>query len=88
MKTTIKFGVALLATGAFLGTALPSKADTDAFTKHGLPIPGAYFAQKESQNAATVAVSKSGQGIGEQKQTVSKVGKKRTQHVRSTKNVS
>jgi hypothetical protein len=85
MKTTIKFGVALLATGAFLGTTSPSKADPDAFTKHGLPIPGAYFAQNESQRPATVAVSKSGQGIGEQKQTVSKVGKKRAQHVRSTK---
>ena len=85
MKTTIKFGLALLATGAFFGTSLPSKADTDAFTKHGLPLPGAYFAQKESQKSATVAVSKSGQGIGEQKQTVPKVGKKHTQHVRSTK---
>ena len=88
MKTTIKFGVALLATGAFFGTTLPSKADTDAFTKHGLPIPGAYFAQKENQKAATVAVSKSGQGIGEQKQTISKAGKKHTQHVRSTKKAS
>jgi hypothetical protein len=85
MKTTVTFGVALLATGAFFGTTLPSKADTDIFTKHGLPIPGAYFAAKESQKSATVAVNKSGQGIGEQKQTVSKVGKKHTQHVHSTK---
>ena len=85
MKTTIKFAVALLATGAFFGTTLPSKADTDIFTKHWLPIPGAYFAAKESQKSATVAVNKSGQGIGEQKQPISKVEKKHTQHVRSTK---
>jgi hypothetical protein len=79
MKTMAKFGLAALAVGAFLGTALPSKADTPdatfAFTKHGLPVPGAYFKAKENQQAATVAVSKSGQGVGEEKQPVSKVEK-------------
>ena len=86
MKTIGKFGLAALAAGAFWAATLPGKAETpDTFTRHGLPIPGAYFAQKESQKPATVAVNKSGQGIGEQKQPISKVEKKHTQHVRSTK---
>jgi hypothetical protein len=87
MKTIAKFGLAALAVGAFLGNALPGKADTsdpsNPFTKHGLPIPGAYFQARENQQAATVAVSKSGQGVGEGKQTASKVEKKPTHHVRS-----
>jgi hypothetical protein len=82
MKTIAKFGFAALAVGAFFGSALSSNANTtdpsNPFTKHGLPIPGAYFEAKENQQVATVAVSKSGQGIGEGKQPVSKVEKKRT----------
>ncbi len=38
-----------------------------------------------AQKPATVAVSKSGQGVGEQKQTASKAGKKHTKSVHSTK---
>jgi hypothetical protein len=80
MNTISKFGLAALAAGAF--SILPSKADTpDSFTRHHLPIPGAYFKNKESQQPATVAVSKSGKGVGEQKQTMSKAGKKHTKHV-------
>ena len=67
MKTIAKFGLAALASGAFLGTALPSKADTpdpsNPFTKHGLPVPGVYFKAKENQQATTIAVSKTGQGL-------------------------
>jgi hypothetical protein len=64
---------------------LPGKAETpDTFTRHGLPIPGAYFAQKASEKPATIAVSKSGQGVGEQRQT-SKTGKNRAQPVHSAK---
>jgi hypothetical protein len=85
-KSIIKFGLAALWIGAILGTTLPSKAETpDTFTRHGLPLPGAYFKNKGSQQPATIAVSKSGKGVGEQKQTLSKIGKKRTQSVRSTK---
>ena len=81
MNAIIKFGLAALAAGAF--STLPSKAETpDTFTRHGLPIPGAYFKNNESQQPATVAVSKSGKGVGEQKQTISKAGKKHTKHVR------
>ncbi len=51
-------------------------------TRHGLPIPGAYFKNKESQRPATVAVSKPGKVVGEQKQKMSKAGKKRMNRVR------
>ena len=58
MNTTIKFGLAALAVGAFF--ILLGKADNttpDTFTRHGLPIPGAYFKNKESQQLATIAVA-------------------------------
>jgi len=81
MNTIIKFGLAALAVGAF--STLPSKAETpDIFTRHGLPVPGVYFKNKESQQPASVAVSKSGQGAGDQKQTAPTAGKKHTKHVR------
>ena len=89
MKTIAKFGLAALAAGAFFGGTLLANADqyvselSNPFTKHGLPVPGAYFNAKENQLTTTVAVSKSGQGVGEGKQTVSKVEKKPTRHVRS-----
>jgi hypothetical protein len=55
MNTISKFGLAALAAGAL--STLPSKAETpDIFAKHGLPIPGVYFKNKESQQPATVAV--------------------------------
>ena len=86
MKTIGKFGLATLAAGAFWVVTLPSKAETpDTFTRHGLTIPGAYFKNKESQQPASVAVSKSGQGVGDQKQAAPKAGKKHTKFVHSTK---
>ena len=79
MKNIVQFGLAALAAGAF--STLPTKAETpDTFTRHGLPIPGAYFKNRESQQPASVAVSKSGQGVGDQKQTAPKAGKKYTKH--------
>jgi hypothetical protein len=85
MKNIIKFGLAALTAGALLGVTVPGQAETpDIFTKHGLPVPGAYFKNKESQRPATIAVSKSDQGVGKQKQTTSKTGKKRSQSVYST----
>ena len=76
-QKTIKWWLATLATGAFLGGALLSKAETqDIFTRHGLPIPGAYFAKKESQKPPTIAVSKSGQSVGEKQSSASQPEKK------------
>src|SRR5258707_1542669 len=83
MKTIVQFGLAALAVGAFF--ALPGSAETpDIFTKHGLPIPGAYFKNKESQQPVTVAVSKSGQGVGDQKQAAPKAEKNHTKSVHSS----
>ena len=51
MKTICKFGLAALAAGVFLGATLPSEAEApDIFTRHGLPVPGVYFGQKEARN--------------------------------------
>jgi hypothetical protein len=94
MKITsiVRFGVAVLVMVSF-GVGLPVKADQlvwvraqqlDYFRARGLTPPGSYF-QNESQKPATIAVNKAGQGVGDQKQTASKTGKKSTQHVRSTK---
>jgi hypothetical protein len=64
MKNIIRLGLATLGMGAILGATLSSQAETpDIFTKHDLPIPGAYFAKHRSQKSATVAISKSGQGV-------------------------
>ena len=81
MNTIIKFGLAALAAGAF--STLSTKAETpDIFSQHNLPVPGAYFKNKEIQQPVTVAVSKSGKGIGEQKQAMPKIDKKPSQHIR------
>ena len=70
-------------TGAFLGAALLGKAETlDTFTRHHLPIPGAYLAQKESQKSVNVAIGKSGKAVGVQKQAASKTGKNRARQSR------
>jgi hypothetical protein len=82
MKNILKFGLAALAAGVLLGSTSPTKAETpdisNPFTKHGLPVPGAYFKNTESRQSATIAVSKSGQGVGEQKQTATKHKKRHT----------
>jgi hypothetical protein len=91
MKITsiVRFGVAALAMGAFFGVGLPVRADQvvwvraqqlDFWRARGLVPPGSYSNEKP----ATIAVSKAGQGVGEQKQTTSKAAKKGTHHVRST----
>jgi hypothetical protein len=78
IQKVVKYWVATLVTGAFSGTALLGKAETpDTFKRHHLPIPGAYFAKKESQKAVNVAISKSGKGVGAQKQAASKTRKNR-----------
>jgi hypothetical protein len=93
MKTTVKFGLAALVTGAFIWVGVPVKADQlvwvraqqlDYFRARGLMPPGSY-SHNENQKPATIAVNKAGQGVGEQKQIASKAAKKSTQHVRSAK---
>jgi hypothetical protein len=85
MNTIIKFGVAALAVGAFL--PLPINAQTpNTFTRHRLPIPGAYFKNKKSPQPATVAVSKSEKVVRKQKQPLSNAANKLTKRVLSTSN--
>ena len=54
----------------------------------GLTRPGAWFEKHETENPVTVAVSKSGEGIGQQKQTASKVGQKSNHKAGSASAVS
>jgi hypothetical protein len=93
ITTIIRFGVAALAMGAFFGVGLPVKADQlvwvraqqlDYFRARGLVPPGSY-SHNENQKPATIAVNKAGQGVGAQKQTMSKSSKKNTQHISSAK---
>ena len=96
MKNTsiVSFGLAALTMGAFFAVGLPAKADPPGWVRapqlnffqvRGLVPPGSY-SHNENQKPATIAVSKAGQGVGEQKQTASKAAKKGTHHVRSAKN--
>ena len=90
MKITniVKFGVASLAMGVSVGGALPVGADQlewktapklNYFQIRGLVPPGSY-SHHDSQVAATIAVNKSGQGIGAQNKSASKPVHKHTQH--------
>ncbi len=82
-KNIVNFGFATLVAAALLGDTPSAKAETpDIFTKHGLAIPGAYFAKKETGKPTTIAVSKSAKTVGKQKQTALEVGKKRPQPAR------
>jgi hypothetical protein len=93
MKTNVKFGLAALAMGAFIGVGYPVKADqlvwvraqpVDHWKGVGLMPPGSY-SHHENQKPTTIAVNKAGQGVGEQKQTTSKSAKKNTRHISSAK---
>jgi hypothetical protein len=86
ITTIFRFGVAALAMGAFFGVSLPVRADQlvwvraqplNYFKVRGLVPPGSY-SHEDNQKPATIAVNKAGQGVGEQKQTTSKLAKKRT----------
>ena len=93
LTTIVRLGVAALVMGALFGGGLPVKADQlvwvraqklDYFRARGLMPPGSY-SHNENQKPATIAVNKAGQGVGEQKQTTSKLAKKNTQHISSAK---
>jgi hypothetical protein len=84
MNTIVKFGLAAITAGSFLTTTIPSRAgefvdsNRNYFLKHGLPIPGESFKKRENQQPATIAVSKSGNGVGQQNKTTSQDAKKHT----------
>jgi hypothetical protein len=81
----VKFGIFMLVAGTFLAGASATKAETpdpaNPFTKHGLPVPGAYFKSKESPSAA-VAASASAKSGAAPKRTAAKATKKQTKQIR------
>jgi len=83
MKTTLKIGLITLVAGILVTGSMPVRADqaVDNWSVRGLTRPGAWFEKYNAEKPTTVAVSKSGQGVGDQKRTASKVGKKHTYHV-------
>ena len=82
----VKFGIFILAAGTFFAGASPTKAETpdpaNPFTKHGLPVPGAYFKSKESPSSAAVAASASAKSGSAPKRTAAKATKKQTKQIR------
>ena len=81
----VKFGIFILAAGTFFAGVSPTKAETpdaNPFTKHGLPVPGAYFKSKETPPSATVAASASAKSGAAPKQTAAKATKKQTKPIR------
>jgi hypothetical protein len=55
----------------------------DSWKVRGLTRPGAWFAKNTTEKPVTIGLSKSGQGVGEQKNTKSQAGKKSTHRVGS-----
>jgi hypothetical protein len=86
IRIMVKFGIFILAAGTFFAGASPTKAETpdpaNRFTKHGLPVPGAYFKSKETPPSAAVAASASAKSGAAPKQTAAKATKKQTKPIR------
>jgi hypothetical protein len=85
MNKVIRIGLVAVTVGTFFFSIVSAKAGDDAsersnpFTKHGLPVPGAYFNSKAKMRPGTIAVSKSEMGLGSQKQlTANSTGKSRS----------
>jgi hypothetical protein len=86
MKTIAKIGLITLAAGVTMAGSLPLLAgeQPDYWSVRGLTRPGAWFEKYNTEQPATIGVSKSGRGVGPQKSTAPKVGKDLTRHIRST----
>jgi len=74
----MKVGLMTLLAGGFIASSLPVIAaeQLDSWKVRGLSRPGAWFAKNTIEKPVTIGLSKSGQGVGEQKSTKSKAGKK------------
>jgi hypothetical protein len=88
MNVIFRFGLGALAIATFSLTTCLSDAETvdpaNAFTKHGLPVPGAYFKNKENTQRSVAVVTKSGKSAINQNPTASKAAKKQAKQVRSS----
>jgi hypothetical protein len=71
MKTTVKVGLMTLLAGGFIASSLSVMAadQLDSWKVRGLTRPGAWFAKNTTEKPMTIGLSKSGQGVGEQKST-------------------
>ena len=80
MKTTVKVGLMTLLAGGFMASSLSVMAadQLDSWKVRGLTRPGAWFAKNTTEKPVTIGLSKSGQGVGKQKNTKSQAGKKST----------
>ncbi len=87
MKTTVKVGLVTLLAGGFMASSLSVMAadQLDSWKVRGLTRPGAWFAKNTTEKPVTIGLSKSGQGVGKQKNTKSQAGKKSTHQVGSVK---
>ena len=90
MKTTVKVGLITLLAGGFMASSLSVTAadQLDSWKVRGLTRPGAWFAKNTTEKPVTIALSKSGQGVGMHKSTKSRAGKKSTQEVGAVKRSS
>ena len=86
MKTIAKIGLLTLAVGVAMSGIPAATADqpVDYWSVRGLTRPGAWFQKYNTEKPATIGVSKSGQGVGEQKPAKSQAGKKHTSHTGAT----
>ena len=80
----------ILLAGGFMASSLSVMAadQLDSWKVRGLTRPGAWFAKNTTEKPVTIGLSKSGQGVGEQKNTESQAGKKSKHPVGSAKSDS
>ena len=82
----VKVGIFILATGTLFAGVSPTKAETpdpaNAFTKHGLPVPGDHFKSKETPPSAAAAANASPKSGAAPKQTAAKATKKQRKPIR------
>jgi hypothetical protein len=80
MKTIAKIGLVTVAVGVAMAGSLTLQAaeQLDNWKVRGLTRPGAWFEKYNTEKATTIAVNKSGRGVGAQK---SIAPKKRPKHV-------
>jgi hypothetical protein len=82
----VKFGIFMLVAGTCFAGASATKAETpgpaNPFTKHGVPVPGAYFKSQATPLSAAVSASASAKSSASPKQTAAKATKARTKPIR------
>ena len=87
MNIIFRLGLGALAIAAFCLTTSLSNANAaepaNAFNKHGLPAPGAYFKNKANTQGTIAVVTKSGKSSTNRIPTASKNTKKQAKQAHS-----